>query len=111
MSRSRRPTRVGDILPGTAAGLGLTDELRLARLMATWETLVSEHLPVVASGCRVVGIENRSLVVEADHPAIGQELRLHETELIAALRQATGGADPDRLRIRIGRRRGGGAPL
>jgi hypothetical protein len=110
MSRSRRPTRVGDILPGTAAGLGLTDELRLARLMAVFDSLVSEHVPAAAGGCRIVGVERRMLVVEADHPAIGQELRLHEPELLAGMRRAATGSDVDRLRVRIGRR-GGGAPL
>jgi hypothetical protein len=110
MTRSRRPTRVGDILPVTAATLGLSEELRLARLMATWTAIVAEHLPGAGAGSRVAAIDGRTLVIEADHGLIGQEIRLREHDLVAALRAAPAGAAIDRLRIRIGGR-SDGAPL
>ncbi|HLA16771.1 MAG TPA: DUF721 domain-containing protein [Candidatus Limnocylindrales bacterium] len=102
MSRRRRPTRVGDILPGTAAALGLSDELRLARVMATWAAIVAEHLPGAGGGSRVVAVERTTLVVEAAHPAIGQEIRLREGELVAAIAATPGGGGIERLRVRIG---------
>ncbi len=98
---------MGDILPGTAASLGLADELRLARLMTTWTAVAAEFLPGAGSGSRVIGVERRTLVVEASHPVIGQEIRLRERELVAALMASPGGGDIDRLRIRIGGRQVG----
>jgi predicted nucleic acid-binding Zn ribbon protein len=106
VSRRRRPTRVGEILPDTAASLGLADELRLARLMSTWTTIVAEHLPAAAGGSRVAGLEGRILLVEADHGLIGQEIRLREPDLVAAIRAAPGGGPIERLRVRIGGRSG-----
>jgi len=107
MTRRRRPTRVGDILPGTAATLGLSDELRLARLMATWAAIAAEHLPGAGTGSRVVAVDRMTLVVEAAHPLIGQEIRLREGELVAALTATPGGGGIERLRVRIGGRQGG----
>ena len=80
-------TRIGDLLPDAARGLGLEDELRLSRAMATFEAIVAERVPAAAGACRV---DPRStaftLVVEADAPIVAQELRLRSTELLAALR-------------------------
>jgi hypothetical protein len=104
VTRRRRPTRVGDILPDTAASLGLAEELRLARLMSTWTAIVAEHLPAAAGGSRVAGVEGRILLVEADHGLIGQEIRLRERDIVSALRATPGGGRIDRLRVRVGGR-------
>jgi hypothetical protein len=53
--------------------------------------------------CRLVAIEGRTLVVEADAPIVGQELRLRSTELLAAFSAAPGGAASTELRVRIRR--------
>jgi hypothetical protein len=78
--------------------------------MATWSAIVAEHVPGVSHACRVIGIEGRVIVIGADHPQIGQEIRLHEQDLLAGLRAAPGGSGFDRLRVRVGGPRGG-APL
>jgi hypothetical protein len=98
---------VGEILPGTAAGLGLTDELRLARLMATWSAIVAEYVPAASHACRVIGVEGRDIVIEADHPQIGQEIHLHEQDLLAGLSAVPGGSGIRRLRVRVGGPRDG----
>ena len=56
-SRRRPMTRIGDLLPDAARGLGLEDELRLSRAMATFEAIVAERVPAAAGACRVLRIE------------------------------------------------------
>ena len=52
--RKRPMVRIGDLIPDAARGLGLEDELRLSRAMATFEALVAERVPAAAGACRVV---------------------------------------------------------
>ena len=66
--------RIGDLLPDAARGLGLEDELRLARAIATFEQVVAERVPAAAGACRVVRIDGFAAVVEADAPIVAQEL-------------------------------------
>jgi len=106
MTGRRRPmTRIGDLLPGAARGLGLEEELRLSRAMATFEAIVAERVPAAAGACRVIRIEGFALVVEADAPIVAQELRLRVDELLAAFAAAPAGVGARELRIHV--RRGG----
>jgi len=106
MTGRRRPmTRIGDLLPGAARGLGLEEELRLSRAMATFEAIVAERVPAAAGACRVIRIEGFALVVEADAPIVAQELRLRADELLAAFAAAPAGVGARELRIHV--RRGG----
>jgi hypothetical protein len=98
-------TRIGDLLPGAARGLGLEEELRLSRAMATFEAIVAERVPAAAGACRVIRIEGFALVVEADAPIVAQELRLRVDELLAAFAAAPAGVGARELRIHV--RRGG----
>ncbi len=77
-------SRIGDLLPDAARGLGLEDELRLSRAMATFEAIVAERVPAAAGACRVLRIDGFALVVEADAPIVAQELRMRSTELLAS---------------------------
>ncbi len=95
--------RIGDLLPAAARKLGLEAELRLARATSTWDALVAERVPAATGACRLVGIDGVSLLVEADHPIVGQELRLRSSELLAAFRTAPGGFSADGLRVRVRR--------
>ena len=104
-SRRRPMTRIGDLLPDAARGLGLEDELRLSRAMATFEALVAEHVPAASGVCRVIRLEGFALDIEADAPIVAQELRLRSTELLAAFAAAPGGLGARELRVHV--RRGG----
>ncbi len=95
----RRPTRLGDLLPEAARRLGLEDQLRLARAIATWDALVAERVPPAVGACRLVGLERDTLVVEADEPIVAAELRLRAIELLAAFASAPGGAPAHLLRL------------
>lgn len=108
MTVRRRPmVRLGELIPDAARALGLEDELRLSRAIATFEALVAERVPAAAGACRVVRLDGFSLIVEADAPIVAQELRLRSTELLTAFAAAPGGvgAREIRLHVRPGGRR------
>ena len=95
--------RIGDLLPEAARGLGLEDELRLSRAMATFEGLVGERVPAAAGACRVIRIEGFAVIVEADAPIV--ELRLRAPELLAAFAATPAGLGATELRVVVGRAR------
>jgi predicted nucleic acid-binding Zn ribbon protein len=105
--RRRRPDRVGDLLPEAARQLGLERELRLARAIATWETLVAERVPQAVGACRLVRLEADTIVVTADEPIVAAELRMRALDLLAAFSAAPGGGRVRYLRI-VGSRGPGG---
>ncbi len=108
--RRRRPmSRIGDLMPHAAARLGLEDELRRARFLATFDAIVAERAPAAHGACRALKVDGDTLVVEADAPIVGQELVLHGDDLATAFRTAPGGAPVRRLRVVV-RRRQAGAP-
>ena len=98
--------RIGDLMPATARALGLEDELRLSRAIATFEAIVAERVPAAAGSCRVIQLEGFALDIEADAPIVAQELRLRGPELLAAFANAPGGVGVRELRVRVRR----GAP-
>jgi len=103
--RRRRPmSRIGSLIPDAAARLGLADELRRARLLATFDAIVAERAPAAHGACRALRIEGETLVVEADAPIVGQELLVHGDELAGAFRTAPGGAQVRQLRVTVRRR-------
>jgi hypothetical protein len=91
--------RVGDMLPGVAAELGIQDELRLARQLTAWERIVAEHVPVAAGGSRLLSLQPPALVVSAASPQIAQELRLRQADLLAAFARAPEGVHLIELRV------------
>ena len=95
--------RLGDLLPDAACGLGLEDELRLSRAMATFEQLVAERVPAAAGACRVIRIDGFAVIVEADAPIVAQELRLRATELLTAFAATPAGIGARELRVMVGR--------
>jgi Dna[CI] antecedent, DciA len=91
--------RVGDMLPGMAAELGIQDELRLARQLTAWERIVAEHVPPAAGGSHLLSLQPPTLVVSATSPTLAQELRLRQAQLLAAFAQAPEGVRLLELRI------------
>lgn len=100
MTRPRgTPRRLSDLLPEVAAALGLEGELRQARAIATWERLVAERAPGAAGRSTLLDIQPPTLIVAADSPIVGQELRLRSAELLAAFAAAPGGRRLVELRV------------
>lgn len=103
--RRRRPmSRIGDLMPTAAARLGLEDELRRARFLATFDAIVAELAPAAHGACRAIRVDNEILLLEADAPIVGQELLLHGDEIAAAFRRAPGGALVRQVRVTVRRR-------
>jgi predicted nucleic acid-binding Zn ribbon protein len=99
-ARRRRPSRIGDLLPDAARALGLEEELRLARAIATWDALVAERVPPAVGSCRLVSLEPDALVVAVDEPIVASELRMRALELLAAFAASPGGARVRHLKLR-----------
>jgi hypothetical protein len=91
-------------MPDAAARLGLGDELRRARLLATFDAIVAERAPAAHGACRALQLEGETLLAEADAPIVGQELLLRADELVAAFARAPGGAPVRQLRVTVRRR-------
>lgn len=104
--RRARMTRIGDLIPEAARGLGLEEELRRARAVATFDAIVAERAPNAHGACRAIRVEGTTLVVEADAPIVAQELRLHARRLVEAFRTAPAGAPILEIRVTV---RGRGA--
>ena len=100
--RRRRPmSRIGELIPRAAARLGLEDELRRARFLATFDAIVAERAPAAHGACRALRVEGETLVVEADAPIVGQELLMHGDALATAFRTAPGGVPVRQIRVVI----------
>ena len=98
-NRRSRPDRIGDLLPEAARGLGLEDELRLARAITTWDALVAERVPPAAGACRLVRNEPDAIVVATQEPIVAAELRMRASELLDAFAAAPGGQRARFLRL------------
>ena len=96
-------TRVGDLIPDAARQLGLEDELRLARAIATFERSSRSACPPRPGSCRVIRLEGFAIDVEADAPIVAQELRLQAPELLTAFASAPGGVGVRELRVHVRR--------
>ena len=102
MTGRRRPMqRIGELIPEAARHLGLENELRDARAIATFGAIVAERAPAASGSCRLIRLDGFALVVEADAPIVAQELRLHALTLRDAFRTAPAGAAIDDLRIMV----------
>lgn len=98
--RRRGPmTRIGDLIPDAAARLGLADELRRARAVATFDAIVAERAPAAHGACRALRIDGSALVVEADAPIVAQEIRLHARQLTEAFSAAPAGTPISEIRV------------
>lgn len=97
-------SRIGDLMPGAAAHLGLEHELRRARFLSTFDAIVAELVPAAHGACRALRVDGETLVVEADAPIVGQELVLHGDALAEAFRRAPGGAPVRQVRVTVKRR-------
>ena len=95
--------RIGDLIPEAARRLGLNEELRLARAIATFAAIVAERAPAASGSCRVIRLDGFALVVEADAPIVAQELRLRSPELLDAFAAAPGGLRATEMRLHVRR--------
>jgi Dna[CI] antecedent, DciA len=86
-----------------ASVLGLEDEFRLARAMASWQRLVAERVPAAAGATEVLEIGHGMMVVGATEPIVAQEIRLRSAELLEGFRTAPGGLAIRELKVVVRR--------
>jgi hypothetical protein len=93
--------RIGELIPSAATHLGLGDELRRARAIATFDAIVAEHAPAAHGACRASRIDGDALIVEADAPIVGQELLMRSEALLEAFRATPAGGSIAELRVTV----------
>src|SRR2546426_468122 len=55
--------RIGELIPEAARRLGLDEELRTARALATFGAIVAERAPAASGACRLIRLDGFALVV------------------------------------------------
>jgi predicted nucleic acid-binding Zn ribbon protein len=97
-----RSKKVGDILPGVMKGLGLDAKLREAELVQQWTALVGKAM---AARSKPIGIKDHVLLVEIGNNAWMQEIRFHQREIIARIREDFPELGVEGLRLMLERER------
>jgi len=96
--RARRTVGVGESLEELSRRLGTGPLDVLSIVFARWSETVGEG---VAEHVRPERLEGDALVVSVDSGAWASHLRTRATEVLSALREATGPSCPTRLVIRV----------
>jgi len=91
--------RLSEVLPDVASALGIEGELRLARQVAAWQRLVAELVPGAGDRSALLAIQPPAIVVSAPSSMVAQELRLRQSELLAAFANSPEGVRMLELRI------------
>ena len=94
-------SRIGDLIPDAAAAPRPRGRAPARPGVATFDAIVAEpRRPRTARAARV-RVEGEALIVEADAPIVGQELRLHARQLAEAFRAAPAGAAISEIRVTV----------
>jgi len=96
----REPARVGGPLGRVLAELGLDVE-RTRRLDAA---LAAALGPELAPHFEITDLRGATLELRADAPVYSQELALHRSEVLAALRASLGPEAPTEIRLHASKR-------
>ena len=80
-------TSLRTILNAVTKTLKLEPAAHLARAQQAWPSVAGQ---AVASGSAPVGLRGKRLFVGVTHPAIGQEVKLREAEIVRALAKELG---------------------
>jgi predicted nucleic acid-binding Zn ribbon protein len=87
-ARRASARRVGTLLSGALARLGLADGIERWRAVLEWDAIAGESL---ARHAKAVRVEGTTLVVEAEHSAVLYELSHRKAELLDRLHAHVGG--------------------
>ncbi|HUV35734.1 MAG TPA: DUF721 domain-containing protein [Patescibacteria group bacterium] len=94
--------KVGEILPEVMKGLGLDAKLREAELARQWCRIVGT---AVAARSRPATVRKNVLIVEVGNNAWMQEIRFHQREIIARIREMFPELKVEGLRVILERER------
>lgn len=105
MTGERTSKRVGDIMPEVLKNLGLADKIEEIRLRDEWHAVVGD---VVASRSRPLEVRGRTLFVEVENNVWMQEIRFHQSRIIARIKKRFPHLGIDGIRLVIERERSKG---
>jgi hypothetical protein len=94
--------KVGEVLPGVMKSLGLDRKLRESEIAREWSSIVGE---AVARRSRPGGLKGRTMLVLAENNAWMQEIRFHQGEILARVRERFPELGIEGMRILLERER------
>jgi predicted nucleic acid-binding Zn ribbon protein len=95
--------RLGDTIDAVLARLGGPSRAGVEVVFERWADVVGESM---AARTRPVSIDESSLVVLCDDPALTTHVRFLEPQLLARLAELAGDRQITRVEVRVDRRRG-----
>jgi predicted nucleic acid-binding Zn ribbon protein len=97
------PVRLGDTIDAVLARLGGPSRAGVEVVFERWADVVGESM---AARTRPHSIDDSSLVVLCDDPALTTHVRFLEPQLLARLAELAGDRRITRVEVRVDRRRG-----
>ena len=98
----REPERVDGVLDRVLAGLGMPSAKGIQTVFDDWPAVVGEAM---AARTRPVAIDDGTLVVSVDEPALATHVHFLEAELVQRLGELIGDARVTRISVRVERPR------
>jgi predicted nucleic acid-binding Zn ribbon protein len=97
----RQPVELSTSLARLEALIGSARPDALSTIAAQWEHLLGRRL---AGHCRLGSLHDRTLVVEADEPAVAEQLRWSASDLVGAVNALVGAEAVVAVEVRSSRR-------
>jgi predicted nucleic acid-binding Zn ribbon protein len=106
-NRRKDPERIGESLDRVLKGMGVPDAKGITTVFDDWAGIVGE---VTAARTRPVAIDDGTLVVATDEPAVATQVRFLEPQLLGRLAEVCGEGRVTKVVVRVEarRRRAGG---
>lgn len=94
------PRRLASALDAVAASLGSPSVNAIVTVYERWDDIVGSE---VATHARAVGIDDRTLRIEADGPGWASHLRWAEAEILKRLEDLVGADEITSVQVRVAR--------
>jgi predicted nucleic acid-binding Zn ribbon protein len=94
----RRPVELSESLARLGSLIGSARPDTLATVTSQWEQVVGSRL---ARHCRLRSLHDRTLVVEADEPAVAEQVRWSAGDLVGAVNAMVGRDAVDAVEVRV----------
>lgn len=101
MAQDRAPVPLGDVLDRALRSLGTPSAKGVEVVFDRWEDVVG---PQMASRTRPARIDDVTLVVTCDEPAVATHLRYLQAQLVERLAQLSGERRIRRIDVQVSRR-------
>ncbi len=97
-----RPTSIGNLLQQSLNRTGFSEQINAAIVCSQFDKIAIEILGSVAKDrIQAKFVKNKTLTVAVTSSAIGQEIKLHEHEILEKLTKKIGSRVVERLRFLV----------